>query len=217
MIQTLSHSIHLTTAEQVAYAVRQEIINGKLAAGAPIRQEELAAAHSVSRMPVREALRLLEAEGLVTIYPGRGTFVNRPTPQDIREIYEIRILLECDAIGRAIPNLSRGALGTAEDIYDAMSTATDGTTFGQLDVQFHTTLYTPSQRPRLLQLITTLRNQVTQALYSTAPLNTFGPIAQPEHRAILDACHAGDADTAVAAVRTHLTSSANYVSNIWQT
>ena len=167
-------------------------------------------------MPVREALRLLEAEGLVVIYPGRGAFVNRPTPADIREIYDIRILLESDALRRAIPNFTRGILATAEDLIDAMDNAPDSATFGELDVQFHTTLYTPSGRPRLLNMIMTLRNQVTQALYAIAPLHTFAPSAQQEHRAILQACQSGDTDHAAQTIQAHLESSVEYTSKIWQ-
>ena len=94
-----------TAAERVAQAVRRSIVSGALPSGTAIRQEDLAAQYNVSRMPVREALRQLEAEGLLTIYPNRAAFVTTLSPHDVQEIYDMRTLLEGDAFRRAWPAL----------------------------------------------------------------------------------------------------------------
>jgi len=198
---------HLTSAEKVILALRTAITTGELSAGTQIRQEEIATQYKVSRMPVREAFRQLEAEGLLAVYPGRGAFVTRLTADEIREIYDIRILLECDAIRRAVPALTPTILQEAETLFTKLEQAQDGQTFGPLDEAFHATLYAPAQRPRLLDLINTQRNQVTQFLYAAAPLTAYRDGAMADHRQILDACHAGDVVAAVAAVESHLRNS----------
>jgi len=202
---------HLTSAEKVILALRTAITTGELPAGAQIRQEEIAAQYEVSRMPVREAFRQLEAEGLLVVYPGRGAFVNRLSADEIREIYDIRILLEGDAIRRAVPHLSSAMLAQAGSLLAELDLATDGQSFGQLDEAFHAALYAPADRPRLLELINTLRNQLTQFLYAAAPMQSYRNSAMNEHRQILDACHAGDADAAVAAIEEHLRNSVQVV------
>lgn len=205
---------HLTSAERVILALRADITTGNLPAGAQIRQEEIAAQYDVSRMPVREAFRQLEAEGLIVVYPGRGAFVNRLSPDEIQEIYDIRILLEGDALRRAIPALTPAILAEAESLLTQLSQAQDGREFGKIDEAFHAKLYIPANRPRLLDLINTLRNQVTQFLYAAAPMQAYRDGAMAEHRQILDACHAGDAEAAVAAIEEHLCNSVEIVVDV---
>lgn len=202
---------HSTSAERVIASLRHAITSGTLQAGAPVRQEEVAAQHGVSRMPVREAFRQLEAEGLLVIYPGRGAFVKQLSPAEVEEIYDIRILLECDAVRRALPSLTPPILAEAEALLERLAATQESGEFGRLDEAFHAMLYAPAQRPRLLELINTLRNQVTQFLYAVAPMQTYRDGAMDEHRQILDACHAGDGEAAVAAVEAHLRNSVDIV------
>ncbi|MDX1523459.1 MAG: GntR family transcriptional regulator [Anaerolineae bacterium] len=199
---------HLTAAERVCQALRAAITGGELPAGAQLRQEEIAAQYQVSRMPVREAFRQLETEGLIVVYPGRGAFISRLDPAEIQEIYDIRILLEGDALRRAFPALTPTLLDRAQDLLDQLDTVEDRLDFRALDEAFHTTLYTPAQRPRLLTLIDTLRRQVTYFFYVVTSPDTIRQDIQQDHRQILAACRAGNADGAVAAVEAHLRRSA---------
>ncbi len=199
----------LTAAEKVRRGLRAAIMSGALAAGAPIRQEELAAQYQVSRMPVREALRQLEAEGLVLIYPNRGAFVATLDPRAIREIYEIRMLLECDALRRAVPALTPAVIDRAAEILTKLDAAQESDNWGALDETFHVMIYAPVDRPRLLDLITTLRRQVTQFYYVVTPLEQYRVRSQDEHRQILAACAEGDSVGAVAALEAHLHNSAD--------
>src|SRR5688572_6464585 len=97
------------TPDLIADSLRDEILRGVIEPGAPLRQEELAERFQVSRIPVRDALLRLESQGLVHVYPNRGAFVISLSADEVREIYDMRILLEGDLIERAVPRM------TAED------------------------------------------------------------------------------------------------------
>ena len=211
MVSHSSKASHLTAPEKVTQALRTAITTGALPAGMQLRQAEIAAQYKVSRMPVREALRQLEAEGLIVVYPGRGAFVNRLTAAEIEEIYEIRILLESHALRQAYPAFNATILANAEALLEQQEAAKDGLSFGKLDEAFHRTIYTPAGRPRLLNLISTLRNQVTQFLYIASPMEHYRDHAVQEHRQILDACQSGDVEAAVAALDSHLHNSAQII------
>jgi len=204
MANRLSPKEYLTTAERVAQALRTAIANGTLAAGQPIVQEEIAARYQVSRMPVREALQQLEAEGLVVIYAGRGAFVTTLTPAEIAEIYEIRSLLEVDLLRRAFPALTPPILQQAEAILQQLDGAQESSAWSELDQAFHATLYEPAQRPRFLELVTTLRRQVTHLFYLVNTPAEYRSRFQREHRQIVDACRVGDLPGALAALEAHL-------------
>ena len=208
MSSRFSQQPHLTAAERVAQALRIAITQGDLPAGAQLRQEEVAAQYQVSRMPVREAFRQLEMEGLLVVYPSRGAFITRLEADEIREIYEIRTLLEGQALRRAVPALTPAILDQAEALLNRLDIASDSVTFRELDEAFHTTLYTPAQRPRLLDLIDTLRRQVTYFFYVVTAPATYRDNIQQDHRHILAACRQGDVSGAVVAVENHLRRSA---------
>src|SRR5438067_1086803 len=113
----------------------------------PLRQDELSAQFGLSRIPVREALRQLEGEGLVTVIPHRGAVVSELSLGELQEICEIRIALETTALRLAIPHLDEDSLAHAE----AILRATDATTdllehWSRNNWLFHSTLYTPAKR-----------------------------------------------------------------------
>src|SRR5215510_2814010 len=91
-----------TTADSVAAALRTALHQGRWSPGTALRQEELAAEFGVSRIPVREALNKLQAEGLVVVEPNRGAFVASLSVADVHEVFDLRVLLECDALRHAI-------------------------------------------------------------------------------------------------------------------
>src|SRR5512132_4234499 len=95
-----------TTPDVIAETLREEILRGDVAPGQALRQEELADRFGVSRLPVRDALLRLEAQGLVHVYPNRGAFVISLSAEDVTEIFDLRILLEGDLIERAVPRLT---------------------------------------------------------------------------------------------------------------
>lgn len=154
-----------TTPDLIADALREAIQCGELESGQPLPQEEFAARFKVSRLPVREALRQLEAEGLVVVYPNRGAFVVELSPEEVREVYDLRALLEGDALRRAVPLLTEADLRRAEAAHQALEGETDRVKQGQLNREFHAALYAPLARPRQRALIETLRGVVERYQY----------------------------------------------------
>src|SRR3954454_10430486 len=107
-----------TVADEVAQTLREAIAEGALMAGTTLRQDDLAERFGFSRMPIRDALRQLEAEGIVSIHPTKGAHVARMDSAEITEIYAVRELLECEALQLAVPVLSGDKLDEAGQALD---------------------------------------------------------------------------------------------------
>ena len=108
---------HRTAQDMVAEGLRQGILNGVLESGQPLRQEQIAGDFGVSKSPVREALRQLAGEGLVTFSPHRGAVVSKISYEEAREITEIRISLESLALRLAVPNITEEDLEQVEEVF----------------------------------------------------------------------------------------------------
>ena len=115
---------NVTAQELVLASVRQAILSGVLSPGARLRQEELADVFGTSRIPVREALRALEYEGLVASEPHRGFTVTTLDADDVEEVNDLRILLESEAVRLALPLLTDEDLEELEGLFQAMQAAT---------------------------------------------------------------------------------------------
>ena len=191
------------TAGLIADALRTAILQGKLTAKQRLKQDEIAAEAGVSKIPVREALLQLEAEGLVTIYPNRGAIVSELSIGEIEEIYIMRVALETVTLARAIPHLSSSDFARAEGILNAIDQETDPLRWSQLNWEFHATLYQPANLPRLLQTVENLNANVARYLTLYRTLN-YSINSQREHREILDACRRRDIDIARASLEIHL-------------
>jgi DNA-binding GntR family transcriptional regulator len=206
-LQTLAkNTMHRsrTTPDAVATTLRDAIVRGVLRAAEPLKADEIAAQLGVSHIPVREALRQLEAEGLVTIYPNRGAIVASLSERDILEIYGIRKTLETAALQHSLQHISPAALRRASSILDEYELETDTRRWGDLDLEFHATLYALEERPRLLGIINTLRNQVDRYFHVFPLAVKQRQDFQRDHRAILEACRAHDLERAVTALEAHL-------------
>jgi len=188
----------------VAEVLREAILRGILTAGQQLRQDEIARELGVSHIPVREALRQLEAEGLVRLRPYRGFEVSELSPEEVEELYEIRIPLECQALRLAMPHLTDEDLRRAEEILDAIDAEADPSAWSQLNTEFHAVLYAPSRRQRLLNLIRTLRTNVDRYLRLYISVMQRKQYSQQEHRKILEAVRRRDVAAAVEALEEHL-------------
>ncbi|MEO8200528.1 MAG: GntR family transcriptional regulator [Gemmatimonadota bacterium] len=193
------------THEVVAAVLREAITTGKLKANQPLPQAEIAANLQVSHIPVREALRQLESEGLVSYQANRGATVSALTTSEIREIYEIRAMLETGAIRQAGPVLSTAHLARAALVLDRAELSSDGAEWGKLDMEFHTLIYHLDDRPRLAELITELLRRVDRYWLSHDLMLKYRDIFDQEHRELLAALNAHDGDRAVALLNAHLT------------
>jgi DNA-binding GntR family transcriptional regulator len=193
-----------TTPDLIAESLRDEILRGAITPGQPLRQEELADRFGVSRLPVRDALLRLEAQGLVEVFPNRGAFVVSLSAGEVAEIYDLRILLEGDAIERAVPRMSADDWRRIDAAREAATRSADGADWADGDWQFHRALYLPADRPRQLAMIDTLRGTVARywSAYSALPTRTAEWLA--DHDAILEACRSRAAAAARRRLGDHL-------------
>jgi DNA-binding GntR family transcriptional regulator len=181
-----------TTADVIAAELREEILRGEIPPGAALRQEALAARFSVSRIPVREALRALERDGLVEVHPNRGAFVIRLTAAAIVENTELRMLIEGDLVERSVRSMSDADIEAVAAAAAAAAAAARTPKWSEADRQFHQTLYLPAGRPQQLALVLALRRAVERywAIYRRLPARTDEWME--DHRALADACRARD-------------------------
>lgn len=200
-------SIPRTVREGLVENLRREIVRGEHAPGQYLRLEEIAARFDVSTMPVREALRDLETEGLVTIFPHRGAVVTELSADELQDIYDIRITLEEMATRLAVPLMTEATLTELISLVEQMEDHQGHVaTLVKLNHRFHSTLYSVSGRTHLCELNRMLRcrTQHYLHLYSVEVESDNFLQTQGEHRAILAACERGDAEHAAAIVRDHV-------------
>ena len=191
------------TPDLVADALREDIGAGRVAPGAALRQEELAERFAVSRIPVREALRQLEAEGLVVVRSNRGAHVRSFTKQELRETYDLRILLETDLLRRSIPKMTDEDFDRIRDELKLARFASQGQ-LRELDRRFHRLLYEPAGRPLQLAMIMRLRDSIAHYAPAEAHMRRLRSDWMSDHRQIAKACERQDAAEAVRLLTHHL-------------
>jgi DNA-binding GntR family transcriptional regulator len=188
----------VTGQEVVLVAVRRAILNGVFEPGARLRQEELAEVFGTSRIPIREALRALEYEGLVSSEPHRGFTVSALEADDVEEVYDLRAVLESHAVRLALPLLTDQDLDELEALFDAMQSATSPDEQLAAREHFYRRLYSVTGRPRLVGLIMRLRQEVARVL-RWATIQHSSEI----HEQFFEAVRVGDADRAAAHLSNH--------------
>ncbi len=193
-----------STPDLIADALREAIVGGIFQEGQSLRQDEIATQFGVSRIPVREALRQLEAEGLVTLHLNRGAMVSALSPAEAQEIFEIRSALEVKAIQLAIPKLTPSDLEKASEILAQTDQVTDAGMLAKLNWEFHATLYTTAERPRLLTIIKTLHLNVDRYVRLQMSQMDYLERSQKEHYQLLEACQQHDTKAAVRLLKRHI-------------
>ncbi len=193
-----------TTASLVADELRRRIASGRLAEGAVIRQEALAAELGVSRIPVREALRQLEAEGFVSVEFHKGAIVSKLALEEVAELFDLRIHIETWLLGLALPRMTEADLDRAETTLAAMVANKKIESWGQLNWAFHEALYRPAGRPATLKILRRINDQVDRYIRLQISLTAGQMKAHREHKEILDLCRAKDTPRALAALERHI-------------
>lgn len=195
---------HRTLSGAITQVLRDEILAGELSGGAQLKQEELAARFGVSMSALREALKNLEAEGLVRFYPNRGAIVTALSAEDAQEIFDIRLYLELGALELSIPHLTEAALTEADSLLQAANVEPQSKRWGELNWRFHEVLYRPADRPKLLLLIRTMNNNVER--YMNLYLSTlhYQEKSQAEHRELIAACRQRNVQEAQQILRKHM-------------
>lgn len=190
-------------------ALRDAIISGHMKAGESIRQENIAKIFNVSRIPVREALKKLESQGLVKNERYKGAIVSSLSDAEFKEIYEIRLLLEPTVIRHAAQHISKEALEIARACCDEFSTETDSAKWGELNRKFHEALYMGANRPFHLKIINEASDRIDSYIRAQLVLTDGMTKARREHLEILEACEKGDGERAAALTRQHIEDSYN--------
>src|SRR5256885_5460036 len=199
----------------VVERLREKILSGELREGEQLRQDAIATEFQISRIPVREALSHLAAEGLITIVANRGAVVSALSPEEIMEIFETRAVLECHMLRCAIPNLKPADLEKAEEILkqfeESLEKDSEVKSWGSWNWSFHSTLYAPANRAFMLSYVKSLNincDRYTRLhLVFTRDLHRAGQA----HRELLEACKTKNVDQAAAALWKHITEAGEYL------
>jgi DNA-binding GntR family transcriptional regulator len=193
-----------------AYAKLQEkILSGEFPAGSPLRQEKLAGVLGLSRLPIREALTRLESEGLVILRPRRGYVVASVDIGEIKEIFDMRMILEEHAGQLAAAQRTTQDIQDVEAIYRRMEVMTpdsleDLLVYSRLNMEFHERLFRCTGRQRLRATLTMLLNNSERYTRMGARLISVLDFAHHEHRLILEAFREGNPEDAGKHCRDHV-------------
>ncbi|AFO93309.1 GntR family transcriptional regulator (plasmid) [Phaeobacter inhibens] len=196
-----------TLPDVIAADLRERILSGELAEGEPIRQEALAEEYDVSRMPVREALKRLDAEGLVLFTNNRGATVTKHSLREIAEIFDLRILVEVDLFRRSIPAMTTTDFARCSQILDEMDAsynADDVATWGALNHRYHSALYAAAERKLTNEVLQGLSLHSDRFIRMHLSVMKQREPAKAEHRDLLALAQARDIDAACAALTRHI-------------
>lgn len=195
----------MATRDWVFQVIRTAIVRGELPGGMPLRQDEISSALNVSHIPVREAFRQLEAQGLVRIYPNRGAAVTQLSRKELGDLMDTRILLEVGALRSAMTHLTDKDIAAANALLEEFSREQDSVRGAEINLKLHFALYSPCNNQVLLSMIDQVHANVDRYITPfyheehNDQMYSYG-----EHSQIIAACKEGDTELATALLRTHL-------------
>lgn len=187
--------------------LRQRILSGDLEEGELIRQELLAEEYDVSRMPIREALKRLDAEGLVVFTNNRGATVTKHTLEEIAEIFDVRMMLEVDLFTRAIPLMQDDHFELCESILKEMELSYergDVAAWGPLNARFHGTLYAAADRALTTNLLERASLQSNRYVSMHIDQLKKSKSAQQDHSDLLMLARQRNVNAAADKLRSHI-------------
>jgi DNA-binding GntR family transcriptional regulator len=196
-----------TVAEHVMTEMRRDILKGRYALGARLDQQALADEFGASIIPVREALRKLEADGLVRIFPRRGAFVAELSSEELTDIHLMRKALESLALQQAIGQLDTLTIAELEAmglVLARLARDDDSVDWEPLNREWHFKLYAASNSPLLLSVIAMLWDRSTLYRQVNAVRREHRAKSVREHTALLACCAAGDAEGAIKILHEHI-------------
>ncbi|WP_353813501.1 GntR family transcriptional regulator [Agromyces sp. SYSU T00266] len=191
---------------RIAEQLRERILRGEVPPGTRIRQEDVATQFGASRVPVREALRILEHDGLVTLVANTGAWVSRLTLAECDEIYQMRERLEPLLLRLSAPHLSGADLDELQDLAERMAATSDVDEFLELDRAFHLGGYRGATTTQLGELVVKLWNttQPYRRAYSRSMDADAARIVHDEHHLIVADLRDGDVDDAERVLAGHI-------------
>jgi DNA-binding GntR family transcriptional regulator len=201
---TPNHTVVQTREDFVIDELREAIVRGHFKPGEKLDQEEIAELLNVSRIPVRQALRTLTAEGLVKMYPHRGATVAELSREELEEIYFLRGVLEGVAARLAAPKMDEAHIAKLQAILKKIDQLTNLDEWLDLNREFHNTIYEVINRPRLLEMIESLRNTSAPYIRDYIASPEYLEVTRLSHRRILEACINRDGILAQQETQKHL-------------
>lgn len=199
-----------TTSVLIVESLRERFMNGEFKESETIRQEHLAKEYNVSLSPVREALIQLEAEGLLTLVRHRGYTVTAMSADDIRQLYELRAMVEPKLIEYAIPKFQESDLAAAKKLYETMDKiykrGTQTSAWTDVNWEFHMCLYKPAHKSHLLAVVENAYANINLYIHRKLKVRNSVDLARnmKEHAKLLDYCENRVADQAAELLRSHI-------------
>ncbi|MCG7521562.1 GntR family transcriptional regulator [Ruegeria sp. Ofav3-42] len=187
--------------------LRERILSGEMAEGETIRQEALAEDYDVSRMPIREALKRLDAEGLVQLTNNRGASVTSHSLSEIGEIFDLRVLLEVDLFKRAIPQMIEADFAACEQLLDDMERsyeAYDVGRWGSLNYEYHKALYSAADRGLTNEILQRVNLQSDRYVRMHLSVMEQREPAKKDHRQLLSLARKGQVEAACDLLTQHI-------------
>lgn len=208
---------YLPLRDVVFQTLRAAILKGDLKPGERLMELQLAAKLGVSRTPIREAIRMLEQEGLAITIPRKGAEVAKMTEKDMEDVLQIRCSLEELAVRLSCENITAAELQelrVAMEQFEEKAKTDNVVEIAKADVNFHDILYKASDNPKLLGLLNNLREQMYRYRVEYLKDRSIYPRLMEEHHHLYDALKAKDAERASAYTRSHLQNQAEAVKKI---
>ena len=197
-----------TRTQLVEEAIRSKILKGELKTGQPLRQDALAKEFNVSRIPVREALMQLEAQGLVSFEAHKGATVTELSPDKIDELFELRAVVECHSLERAIQNMTDEDLARANEIRerfdDVVGRGDEVEEWSNYNYELHKALYAPANMPETMDVIYNLNTKCDRYIRMQLLFTEGTAKADKEHQALLEMCQNRDIDGAKYMLKKHI-------------
>ncbi|MGB0893547.1 MAG: GntR family transcriptional regulator [Parashewanella sp.] len=210
--------VHKTRTQVVVEVLRESLLSGEIAAGEPLRQSALAEQLHVSRIPVREALLQLEAEGLVKFEAHKGASATFISVEQVRELFELRAMIETDLLAKAIPNLTDDNIAEAEKVLSELGAALKQrdsiATWSELNTEFHTCLYKAANRPNTLKVIQSLNTSCDRYIRLQLLSDDGIPKAEQEHKQLLHLCKSRQLIPATELLKAHILGAADTIEHL---
>ncbi len=198
----------LTVAQSVAAQIREQILKREISGGEPLRQEAIAKSFGTSIIPVREALRQLESEGLVELKSHRGAVATKLTLDKALEWIHMRRLIETDLIGLAIENITDEDLNKAREILgkfdDAMDHLREIEHWSEYNWNFHSALYRPANRPETMKVLSDLHQKCDRYIRLQLLSGNHIARAEEEHHELIEFCRKRNKRAAKALIMRHI-------------
>ncbi len=215
----LNTNAYLPLRDVVFHTLREAILKGELKPGERLMELQLASKLGVSRTPIREAIPILELEGLAVTAPSKGAEVAKMTEKDMEDVLQIRKALDELAVGLACENMGEeelAKLSVALENFEESTRSGNVKRIAQADVEFHDAIYQAADNPKLVNMLNNLREQMYRYRVEYLKNDSVYPRLIEEHKEIFEGLKRGDKQTVVEIVSHHVENQELMVKNIIQ-